>query len=132
MALGELLGEASGKVAGLRALGDGKIEVSLQGKGRILDTEIEDVTTFWSVMRPNGTAHGQGNSVQMASEGMAEWHGSGVGRPTGPGVWKYSYGGIYTIVAPQKWQRLLDVYTAGEYENDSNGNYHWKLWEWKF
>ena len=132
MALGELLGEASGKVAGLRALGDGKIEISLQGKGRILGTEIEDVTTFWSVMRPNGTAHGQGNSVQMSSEGMAEWHGSGVGRPTGPGVWKYSYGGIYTTAAPQKWQRLLDVYTAGEYENDANGNYHWKLWEWKF
>jgi hypothetical protein len=132
MALGEMLGEASGKVAGLRALGHGKIEVSLQGKGTFLDTEIEDVTTFWSVMRPNGTAYGRGNSVHMSSEGMAEWKGSGVGRPTGPGVWKYSYGGIYTIVTPQKWQRLLDVYTAGEYENDANGNYRWKLWEWKF
>lgn len=132
MALGELLGEASGKVAGLRALGHGKIEVSLQGKGTFLGTEIEDVTTFWSVMRPNGTAYGQGNSVHMSSEGMAEWQGSGVGRPTGPGVWKYSYGGIYTIATPQKWQRLLDVYTAGEYENDANGNYRWKLWEWKY
>jgi hypothetical protein len=132
MALGEMLGEANGKVAGLRALRGGKIEVSLQGKGTFLGTEIEDVTTFWSVMRPNGTAHGRGNSVQMSSEGMAQWHGSGVGRPTGPGVWKYSYGGIYTIATPQKWQRLLDVYTAGEYENDANGNYRWKLWEWKF
>ncbi|HEY1248230.1 MAG TPA: hypothetical protein VGE97_04515 [Nitrososphaera sp.] len=132
MALGELLGEASGKVAGLRALGEGKIEVSLQGKGKFLGTEIEDVTTFWSVMRPNGTAYGQGNSIQMSSEGMAQWQGSGVGRLTGPGVWKYSYGGVYTIATPQKWQRLLDVYTAGEYENDASGNYRWKLWEWKF
>jgi hypothetical protein len=85
MALGELLGEVRGKVAGLRALGDGIIEVSLQGKGTLLGSEIEDVTTFGSAMRPNGTAYGQGNSIQMSTEGMAEWHGSGVGKPTGPG-----------------------------------------------
>ena len=82
MALGEVLGEARGKVAGLRALGDGIIEVSLQGKGTLLGSEMEDVTTFGSVMRPNGTAYGQGNSIQMSTEGMAEWRGSGVGRPT--------------------------------------------------
>lgn len=91
MALGEMLGEASGKVAGLRAVGDGKVEVSIQGKGVMLGSEIEDVTTFRSVMRPNGTAYGQGNSVQMSAEGMAEWHGSGVGRPAGPGTCKYPY-----------------------------------------
>jgi hypothetical protein len=132
MTLGEVLGEAHGKVAGLRALGDGIIEVSLQGKGTLLGSEMEDVTTFGSVMRPNGTAYGQGNSIQMSREGMAEWRGSGVGRSTGPGAWKYSYGGVYTIATPEKWQRLLNVYTAGEYENDDNGNYHWKLWEWKY
>ena len=132
MALGEVLGEARGKVAGLRALGDGIIEVSPQGKGTLLGSEMEDVTTFGSVMRPNGTAYGQGNSIQMSTEGMAEWRGSGVGKPTGPGAWKYDYGGVYTIATPEKWQRLLNVFTAGEYENDVNGNYHWKIWEWKF
>jgi hypothetical protein len=133
MALGEVLGEAHGKVAGLRALGDGKIEVSLQGKGTLLGSEIEDVTTFWSVMRPNGTAYGEGISVQMSTDGMAEWHGHGVGKPTEGGAWKYAYGGAYTIAAAEKWQgRLLNVFTAGEYEEDGNGNYHWKLWEWKY
>jgi hypothetical protein len=72
MALGEVLGEARGKVAGLRALDHGKIEVSLQGKGTLLGSEIEDVTTFWSVMRSNGTAYGRGNSIQMSTEGLAE------------------------------------------------------------
>jgi hypothetical protein len=132
MALGELLGEARGKVAALRALGEGIIEVSLQGKGTLLGSEMEDVTTFGSVMRPNGTAYGQGNSIQMSTEGMAEWRGSGVGKPTGPGTWKYAYGGVYTIATHEKWQRVLNVYTAGEYENDASGNYKWKLWEWKF
>jgi hypothetical protein len=135
MALGEVLGEARGKVAALRALGDGKIEVSLQGKGTLLGSEIEDVTTFWSVMRPSGTAYGEGNSIQMSNEGMAEWHGSGVGKPTGGGGggWKYAYGGAYRIATPEKWQmRLLNVFTTGEYEDDANGNYHWKLWEWRY
>jgi hypothetical protein len=132
MALGEVLGEARGKVAGLKALGDGKIEVSLQGKGKLLGSDIQDVVTFWSVMRPNGTAYGQGNAIQMSSDGMAVWQGSGVGRPTGPGAWKYSYGGVYTNATSEKWQRLLNVYTAGEYEDDGNGNYNWKVWEWKY
>jgi hypothetical protein len=122
MALGELLGEAHGKVAGLRALGDGIIEVSLQGKGTLLGSEIEDVTTFGSAMRPNGKAYGQGNSIQMSTEGMTESRGSGVGKPTGPGAWKYAYGGVYTIATSEKLQRLLNVYTAGEYENDTTGN----------
>jgi hypothetical protein len=132
MALGEVLGEARGKVAGLKALGDGKIEVSLQGRGKLLGSDMEDVVTFWSVMRPNGTAYGQGNAIQMSSDGMAVWQGSGVGRPTGPGAWRYSYGGVYTNATSEKWQRLLNVYTAGEYEDDGNGNYHWKVWEWKY
>ena len=100
MALGEMLGEARGKVVVLRALGDGVIEVSLQGKGTLLGSEMEDVTTFGSVMRPNGTAYGQGNSIFMSTEGMAEWRGSGVGKPTAPGAWRYSYGGVYTIATP--------------------------------
>jgi hypothetical protein len=84
MALGEVLGEARGKVAGLKALGDGKIEVSLQGKGKLLGSDMDDVVTFWSVMRPNGTAYGKGNAADMSTDGMAEWQGSGVGKPTGP------------------------------------------------
>jgi hypothetical protein len=58
MALGDVLGEARGKVAGLKALGNGKIEVSLQGKGQLLGSDMDDVVTFWSVMRPNDTAYG--------------------------------------------------------------------------
>lgn len=36
MALGEVLGEARGKIAGLRALENGRIEITLQGVGNIL------------------------------------------------------------------------------------------------
>jgi hypothetical protein len=55
MALGEVLGEARGKVAGLKALGNSNIEVSLPGKGQILSSDMVYVVTFSSVMRPNST-----------------------------------------------------------------------------
>jgi hypothetical protein len=132
MALGDVLGEARGKVAGLRVLGDGKVEVSLQGTGKLLGADISDIVTFFSVMRPNGTAYGEGHSMSMSSDGAAEWKGSGVGRMTGPGAWKYSYGGVFTNVTTEKWSRLMGSFTVGEYEADASGNYHWKLWEWKF
>src|SRR5438093_13100562 len=121
MALGEILGEARGKVAGLRALGEGKIEITLQGSGKLLGSDISDMVTFWCVMRPNGTAYGQGQSMQMSIDGMAEWHGSGVGRLSGPGAWKYSYGGVYLNTTSEKWRRLLDVYIVGEYDSDADG-----------
>ena len=131
MALGDLLGEAQGKVASLRALENGRIEVSLQGTGKILGSDIMDVTTFSSEMMPNGTAQGEGQSLQMGADLMAEWRGTGVGRPKGPGSWKYSYGGMYKKVSSPKFARLLESYVVGEYNSDADGNYTWKLWEWK-
>jgi hypothetical protein len=62
-------------------------------KGTLLGSEIEVVTTFWSLIRPNGTAYAQGDSVQTAATGdIPQRHGSGVGRTIGPGMLNYSYG----------------------------------------
>jgi hypothetical protein len=133
MALGEVLGEARGKIASMKVLPDGKVEVSVQGRGNLLGSEITDIVTYSAVMRPNGTAYGEAHEMAMSNDGgLAVWTGAGVGKPTGHGGWKYSYGGAHQNASSQKWARLLDVYTVGEYEVDENGNYHWKLWEWKY
>jgi hypothetical protein len=134
MALGEIVAEARGKVISLRVLPDGKVEVSLQGSGRLLGSEITDITTFSSAMRPNGTAYGEGQTILMLSDGggSAEFKGTGVGKPTGRGGWRYSYGGAFQTITSQKLGRLLDVYIVGEYNADENGNYQWKDWEWKY
>lgn len=68
----------------------------------------------------------------MSTDGMAEWRSSGVGKPTEPSSWKYAYGDVDTNATSEKWQRLLNVYTAGECEDDGNGNYRRKIWEWKY
>jgi hypothetical protein len=134
MALGEIVAEVRGKVTNLRALPDGKVEVSLQGSGKLLGREITDITTFSSVMRSNGTAYGDGQAILMLREevGSAEFKGTGIGKPTGHGGWRYSYGGTFHIITSEKLGRLLDVYVVGEYNSDENGNYQWKLWEWKY
>jgi hypothetical protein len=54
MALGELLGEGRGKVTTMRVLPDDKMEVSQQGTGKLIGSEITDVVTYWTVMRPKG------------------------------------------------------------------------------
>ena len=134
MALGELVGEARGKITTMRVLPDGKMEVSQQGTGKLLGSEISDAATYWTVMRPNGTAYGEGQQAIMSGDGSAVWKGSGVGKPTGQGGggWKYSVVGAFQTVASQKWGRLFDVCTVEEYEVDQNQNYNWKMWEWKY
>jgi hypothetical protein len=136
MALGELVGEARGRITTMRVLPDGKMEVSQQGTGKLLGSEISDAATYWTVMRPNGTAYGEGQQAIMSGDGSsAVWKGSGVGKPIGQGGgggWKYSVVGAFQTVASQKWGRLFDVCTVEEYEVDQNQNYHWKMWEWKY
>ena len=132
MALGETLGEVRGKVTAMRVLPDGKMEVSQQGTGKLLGSEITEVVTYWIAVRPNGTAYAEGQQIIMSSDGSAVWKGSGVGKPTGQGGWKYAYAGAFQTVASQKLGRLLDVHIVGEYDVDENGNYHWKGWEWKY
>jgi hypothetical protein len=132
MALGEILGEVRGKITAMRVLPDGKMEVSQQGTGKLLGSEITEVVTYQPTMRSNGTAYGEAQQIIMSSDGSAVWKGSGVGKPTGRGGWKYAYAGAFQTVASQKLGRLLDVYIVGEYDVDENGNYQWKAWEWKY
>jgi hypothetical protein len=75
----------------MRVLPNGKIEVSQQGTGKLLGSEISDAATYRTVMRPNGTAYGEGQQAIMSSDGgSAVWKGSGVGKPIGQGGgWKY-------------------------------------------
>jgi hypothetical protein len=77
MELGGVLGEACGKVACLKPIGDGKIEVSLQGKDKLLGSYVDDIGTFCSAMKTNSTAYGEGIAVHMSIDDMAEWRGSG-------------------------------------------------------
>ena len=75
MVLGKVLREACRKVAGLKALGNSKIDVSLQWKGLLLGSDTNHVATFRSVMAPIAIAYCERIAVQISTDDMAKWRG---------------------------------------------------------
>jgi hypothetical protein len=135
MALGDQIGEASGRITGTRVLApEGqpvKVEVALQGSGTMLGQQITDVGTYWQTVRPGGVIYGEGNNVWLTNDGeSAHWTGFGVGRPTGP----FPAGHIAVcgsaLTDSQALGRLNEVATAIEYDVGEDGSYRWTAWEW--
>ena len=134
--LGELLGEAAGKITGTRVLpSEGqqiKVEVSFQGSGTLLGEAITSIGTYWHTIRPEGVVYGEGHVLMMTQDGaIADWTGFGVGRPTGPAP--AAHYGVYGafLAGSGRLAYLASVANASEYEVEQDGSYHWKLWEWK-
>jgi hypothetical protein len=68
----------------------------------------------------------------MTEDGeLVSWKGFGVGKPTGPGF-AASFGVCGAMqTSSERHAHLNGVASVGEYEVDSEGNYSWRLWEWK-
>ena len=135
MALGDQIGEASGRITGTRVLApEGqpvKVEVALQGSGTMLGQQITDVGTYWQTLRPGGVLYGEGDNLFLTAEGeSAHWRGFGVGRPTGAFP-----AGHFAVCGSaqsdsQALGRLNEVATAIEFDVGEDGSYRWTAWEW--
>jgi hypothetical protein len=134
--LGELLGEGSGKVTAVRVLPtEGqqvRLEVSIQGKSKLLGVETTDTATYSQTVRPGNVLYGEGHWVVMSREGeIADWTGFGVGKPTGPApAAHYGVCGSFHT-ASGRLARLSSLATVLEYDTAEDGTYHFKIWEWK-
>jgi hypothetical protein len=138
MALGDQVGESSGKITGTRVLtpvgGEQQVqmEVSFQGSGNMLGEEITDTATYLQLVRPGGVFYGEGDALWITSDGeSAHFAGFGVGTPTGsfPAGHFAVCGSVQT--ASEKLARLNSVAIVAEYDVDEDGSYRWTLWEWK-
>jgi hypothetical protein len=132
---GDKLGDFTGKVTGRRVLstpgGGPKMETSHQISGSLLGVKTNETATYWSVMRPDGTLHGEGQGITMGEDGnMATWVGQGVGI-IGKGGGVSFRGAVFYQTSSPKWLRLNTVAAIFEYEVDGEGNAQSKLWEWK-
>ena len=133
--LGDKLGEASGKFAGIRVLPtEGQqvwLEVSFQGQGTLLGQQITDTGTYRQTIRPGGVLYGEGHVLMMSPTGdVADWVGGGIGRPTGPG-YQASFGVSGSFhSATGALAAATEVTDVIEYEVDEGGNYHWTMWAW--
>ena len=132
--LGEQIGELRGKRTGRRVLPTEigfKAEVSFEDSGKLLGIEIQNIGTYWSQSRPDGSLYGEGQGVVITTDGeTATWKGQGVGKFQGGGAVTYR-GAVYYSTASAKLSRLNAVAVVYEFDVDGNGNIHTRLWEWK-
>ncbi len=64
--LGELIGEFKGKIIGMRVLPiecSPKMESSFRDIGKILDIDLTDIGTFWSLFEEDGGIYGEGQGI---------------------------------------------------------------------
>ena len=132
--LGEQIGEQRGKRTGRRVLSTDsgfKVEVSFEDSGKLLGIEVNNIGTYWSQSRPDGSLYGEGQGVVITPDGeMATWKGQGVGKFQGGGAVSYR-GAVYYSTASAKLARLNTVAVVFEFNVDASGNTHTKSWEWK-
>jgi hypothetical protein len=134
--LGEQIGEETGQIIGTRVLPDEgagpKVEASFQSSGTMLGIHVNDMGTYVSVARPDGTLFGEGQGIIMTEEGeVVTWRGQGVGRLTGHGMaasWRAS---TYAQTASERLARLNSVAGMVEFDVDESGKIEAKSWEWK-
>lgn len=132
--LGEQIGESRGKRTGRRVLsvdGGFKVEVSLESVGKLCGIEVNEVATYWSQSRPDGSLFGEGHGVVVSPDGSAAtWKGQGAGKFVGGGAVSYRGAVFYNSASP-KLARLNTVAAVFEFEVDAEGNTRTKTWEWK-
>lgn len=109
-----------------------KVEVCVQGQGKLVGTGMTEIASYWQEVRPGGILYGEGGLVWMTDQGeVLSWKGFGVGRPTGPGF-SASFAVCGAIQSDSAtYAHLAAMALVGEYQIDEAGNYTWTLWEWK-
>jgi hypothetical protein len=132
--LGEQIYESRGKRSGRRVLSVDAgftVEVSFESVGKLLGVDTNEIGTYTSGSRPDGSLYGEGQGVILAADGSsATWKGQGVGKFVAGGGVSYR-GAVYYSSASPKFARLNNVAQVFEFEVDAEGNTHTKGWEWK-
>jgi hypothetical protein len=132
--LGEQIGEETGKVMARRVLsvdGGAKVEVSLQGTGKLLGIETRVTITYWASVRPDGSLYGEAQGLVVGKGGeQATFKAQGAGKLLDGGAVSYRGAQYYFSNSP-KFSRLNTIAAVFEYEADADGNTKSKLWEWK-
>ena len=133
--LGEKICEYSGKITTRRVLpnpgGGPKMETSQQLSGKLLGVQAVENSTYWSVVRPDGTLFGEGQGIAMSEQGdLATWVGQGVGTIGKAGAVSFR-GAVFYYSSSPSWSRLNNVAALFEYAVDAEGNSSSTIWEWK-
>lgn len=136
--LGEQIWDGSGQTIGTRVLpGDDhryvKLEVSVDGAGKIYGVDASNTGTFTAFERVSGQMYAEGQGIILTAEGeSAIWNGHGVGHPTGDGMgMSIRYAVAFQASPDGKLAALNGVLGVGEFESSADGSWTDTNWEWK-
>src|SRR5580692_10125908 len=121
--LGEQISETKGKrlVRRVISVDPPTAEVSFEDAGNILGVPTNGMGTYTSIVRPDGSIHGEGQGMSMTADGDSiTWTGSGVGH-FGPGGSVSYRGMLFFRTTSQKLARLNNACGPFEYEVDATG-----------
>ena len=125
----ELIAEFKGKNTVYRVLPDGLMEVTGQGKGKILGVEAFLASTSIGVME-NGLFSGEVNASKTTMDGQTiTMKAYAVGYPSGSGGVTRA-ASVQTTTA-DKLMHLNKAILLHEYQTDMTDNWTGKIWEWK-
>src|SRR5437867_9849345 len=109
--LGEQIGEETGKVTVRRVIsvdGGAKVEVTVQGTGKLLGIETRNNVTYWAGIRPDGSLYGEAQGLVVGKGGeQATFKAAGVGKLLEGGAVSYRGASYYYSDSPTF--RLLNV-----------------------
>lgn len=136
--LGDKLWEGAGGTLGTRVLpGDDfryvKLELTIEGRGRLLGMEAGNTGTFTAFERVSGQMYAQGQGILTTSDGAsAIWNGHGVGRPTGDGMGIALRYAVAVQADPAGPLAALNgALMVGEFESAADGSWTDSGWAWQ-
>ena len=136
MALGNLIYEEKGKQLSARTvdLVDPTAEISRIGD---MKYQVVNINTHWTIsvkLGQNGVSYAQGRGIMSAENNeVATYSINGIAKPNNSGTSSSSRGVsmFRTTSNGGKLFPLNDLVAVYELEQDNEGNYTEKIWEWK-
>jgi hypothetical protein len=130
--LGELIGEFSGKIMGVRILSGEHTEMSVNGSGKILGIEATYASTGVFSRLPNGALMESGNGqITTMDHDVAVMKIKRLSVAVGKGRAASFREATYYQTNSKKLDRLNKIIGVSEFETDEKGDWTLKIWEWK-
>jgi hypothetical protein len=132
--LGDVIAEGQGKRTARRVVSVSPsfdVEVSFEDNVTILGVQGQQIVTYHSGQKPDGSLYGEGCGVIATADGeIVTWTGAGTGAFGTAGAVSYR-GSIHMSTTSAKLAKLNKVAGVFEFEVDASGNTKSKIWEWK-
>src|ERR1039457_3799123 len=124
--LGEQIGEGKGKRSYRKVVsaegGTFSIEVSFESTGKMLGVDSNEIGTYCSQPRADGSLYGEGHGVLLTADGgVATWNGAGAGKISANGAVSYRVA-VYYSTTYARSASLNSVAVVFEFEVDAQGN----------